>query len=74
MATINQLVKAARNLNIKKVKAIGDGEGTFTAGMGMLVKKENLGFGDRSWRYAAIINDKNIEHLFVFIEVPKVSG
>ena len=25
----------------------------------------NLGFGDRSWRYAAIINDKNIEHLFI---------
>ena len=55
----------AESLGIKKVKMLADGNGDFTSGMGMLVKKENLGFGDRSWRYAAIINDKNIEHLFV---------
>jgi peroxiredoxin len=32
--------------------------------MGMEVKKNNLGFGVRSWRYAAIINNRTIEKLF----------
>ena len=29
---------------------IPDGNGEFTEGMGMLVDKEDLGFGKRSWR------------------------
>jgi thioredoxin-dependent peroxiredoxin len=33
--------------------------------MGMLVKKENLGFGERSWRYSMIVNDGVIEKMFV---------
>ena len=33
--------------------------------MGYLVRKTNLGFGERSWRYAAIVNDGIIEKLFV---------
>ena len=33
--------------------------------MGMLVNKSNLGFGDRSWRYAAVVNNGIIEKLFV---------
>jgi peroxiredoxin len=33
--------------------------------MGMLVSKSNLGFGDRSWRYAAIVDNGIIEKLFV---------
>ena len=41
-----------------------DGNGDFTRGMGMLVKKENLGFGYRSWRYAMLVDDKNIVKLF----------
>jgi peroxiredoxin len=32
--------------------------------MGMLVKKENLGFGYRSWRYAMLVDDKIIVKLF----------
>ena len=32
--------------------------------MGMLVSKDNLGFGPRSWRYAAIVNDGAIEAWF----------
>ena len=32
--------------------------------MGFLVDKSNLGFGLRSWRYAMIVNDKNIEVIF----------
>ncbi len=54
-----------KDLNIKKVKAIGDGEGTFTAGMGMLVSKPKQGFGLRSWRYSAYINNGEIKVMFV---------
>ena len=44
-----------KNLGVEKVKLLPDGNGDFTRGMGMLVKKENLGFGDRSWRYAMVV-------------------
>ena len=53
-----------RELNIDKVKAIPDGTGNFTRQMGMLVDKSVVGFGLRSWRYAMIVNDKNIEVIF----------
>ena len=51
----------AKDQNINNVKMIPDGNGQFTDGMGMLVAKENLGFAYRSWRYAAVIDDGNIE-------------
>jgi len=54
-----------KDLNIKKVKAIGDGEGTFTAGMGMLVSKPRQGFGLRSWRYSAYIDNGEIKIMFI---------
>ena len=54
----------ARDLEIKHVKMIPDGCGTFTRNMGMLVNKPAQGFGMRSWRYAAIINDGEIEKMF----------
>ncbi len=50
--------------NLKNVKLIPDGSGEFTRKMGMLVNKDNLGFGYRSWRYAAVINDGVIEKWF----------
>ena len=50
----------AENLGIKKVKMIPDGNAYFTKSMEMLVEKNNLGFGYRSWRYAAVVQDKNI--------------
>ena len=49
---------------IKNIKTIPDGNGEFTLAMGMSVAKSNLGFGQRSWRYAAIINDCKIEKIF----------
>ena len=55
----------AEHLGIKKVKMIPDGNGDFTRRLGMLVKKENVGFGMRSWRYAAIVKDGIIENVFV---------
>lgn len=55
----------AKSQGIEKVKVIPDGSGEFTRKMGMLVAKDNLGFGMRSWRYAAIVNDGTIEKWFV---------
>lgn len=55
----------ADKLGITKVKMLPDGNADFTRGMGMLVKKENLGFGDRSWRYSMLVKDGVIEKLFV---------
>jgi len=46
---------------VKNVKLLPDGNGDFASGMSMLVAKKNLGFGDRSWRYAAVIDDMVIE-------------
>jgi peroxiredoxin len=46
-----------RQQGLKNVKLIPDGAGEFTRKMGMLVCKDNLGFGMRSWRYAAIVQD-----------------
>lgn len=54
----------AKDQGIKNVKVIPDGNGHFTDDLGMLVGKYNLGFGERSWRYAAIINDGVIEAWF----------
>lgn len=50
--------------SISKIKLIPDGSGEFTRKMGMLVKKDNLGFGMRSWRYAAIVQNGTIEKWF----------
>jgi len=39
----------------ENVTVIPDGNGEFTEGMGMLVGKEDLGFGKRSWRYSMLV-------------------
>ena len=53
-----------KSQNLKNVNLIPDGSGEFTRKMGMLVKKDNLGFGFRSWRYAALVNNQKIEKWF----------
>ena len=55
----------AQDQNIEKVKLIPDGNAYFTRSMGYLVNKSNLGFGDRSWRYAAVVDNGVIEKIFV---------
>ena len=55
----------AKHHDIGKVKVIPDGSGEFTRKMGMLVKKDNLGFGLRSWRYAVIIENNEIMQSFI---------
>lgn len=47
------------------VKVLPDGSGTFTEGMNMLVDKDNLGFGRRSWRYAAVVDNGTITDWFI---------
>jgi glutaredoxin-like protein len=44
---------------------IPDGNGEFTAAMGMLVDKANLGFGKRSWRYSMLVKDGVIVKQFI---------
>ncbi len=56
--------KWAEAQKLENVSVIPDGSGEFTRRVGMLVRKDNLGFGLRSWRYAAIINDGVIEAWF----------
>ena len=51
----------ADRMNIQNVKMIPDGSGNFTRFMGMLIGKNHLGFGNRSWRYMAVVNDGAVE-------------
>jgi peroxiredoxin len=53
-----------RQLGVEKVKLLPDGCGHFTRGMGMLVDKDNLGFGQRSWRYSMLVEDGDIRKVF----------
>lgn len=53
-----------KHLGIEKVKLLPDGSGNFTRLMGMLVRKDNLGFGERSWRYSMLVEDGVITALF----------
>ena len=47
------------------ITVIPDGNGEFTEGMGMLVGKEDLGFGKRSWRYSMLVKNGVVEKMFV---------
>ncbi len=49
----------------KNVFLLPDGNGDFTRKMGMLVEKDNLGFGMRSWRYSMVVDDGKIAKVFV---------
>ena len=51
----------AKAQNIQNVKVIPDGSGNFTRFMGMLIGKNHLGFGMRSWRYMCVINNGVVE-------------
>ncbi|MEI4486436.1 peroxiredoxin [Frigidibacter sp. MR17.14] len=58
---MNQWAKAQ---GLENVKVIPDGSGEFTRRVGMLVRKDNLGFGLRSWRYACVVKDGVVEAWF----------
>jgi glutaredoxin-like protein len=47
-----------------------DGSAEFTEGMGLLVNKDELGFGARSWRYSMLVRDGVIEKMFIEPQQP----
>lgn len=49
----------------ENITFIPDGNGDFSAGMGMLVDKNDIGFGKRSWRYSMLVKDGVIEKMFI---------
>jgi len=52
------------------VAFLPDGNGAFTRGMGMLVDKSDLGFGERSWRYSMLVKDGVIQKMFIEPQKP----
>ncbi|BBN58580.1 glutathione peroxidase [Hydrogenovibrio marinus] len=60
----------AKDQESTNVTLIPDGNGEFTAGMGMLVDKADLGFGKRSWRYSMLVKDGVVDKMFIEPEVP----
>ncbi|OGZ45762.1 MAG: peroxiredoxin [Candidatus Ryanbacteria bacterium RIFCSPHIGHO2_02_FULL_48_12] len=57
--------KWAKDLNVSKVRMLPDGNANFTRKMGMLVRKTDLGFGERSWRYSMYVEDGAIKKIFM---------
>jgi len=53
------------NQEAENITVIPDGNGEFTEGMGMLVGKEDLGFGKRSWRYSMLVKNGVVEKMFI---------
>jgi peroxiredoxin/glutaredoxin len=47
-----------------------DGNTEFTAGMGLLVDKSDVGLGKRSWRYSMLVKDGLIEKMFIEADGP----
>ncbi len=60
----------AKDLQVKNVKLLPDGNGDFTDGMGLLVEKDAIGFGKRSWRYSMLVKNGVIEKMFIEEETP----
>jgi peroxiredoxin len=54
----------ARDQGLVNVKMLPDGNGDFAKAIGMLVKKNNLGFGERSWRYAMLVDDLDVVNMW----------
>lgn len=48
-----------------QIHFLPDGNGEFSAGMGMLVDKSAVGFGQRSWRYAMVVKNGVIDKMFI---------
>jgi glutaredoxin-like protein len=59
-----------REQKADKITFLPDGNGDFSRGMGMLVAKNDLGFGERSWRYSMLVKDGFIEKMFIEPDVP----
>ena len=53
-----------RHQGVERVKLLPDGSGEFSRLIGMLVRKDNVGFGERSWRYSMLVEDGQVTALF----------
>lgn len=60
----------AEDQDADRIRFLPDGNGDFTEGMGLLVDKDDLGFGKRSWRYSMLVKDGTIEKMFIEPEKP----
>lgn len=56
--------------NADNIRFLPDGNGEFTGGMGLLVDKNDLGFGKRSWRYSMLVKDGVVEKQFIEPDLP----
>jgi len=54
-----------RELQIKNVKLLADGNGDFTEQLELLVSKQEKGFGKRSWRYSMLVENGIIKKQFI---------
>lgn len=59
-----------REQHAENLTFLPDGNGHFSAGMEMLVDKEDLGFGKRSWRYSMLVKDGIVEKMFIEPDLP----
>ena len=59
-----------RSQHADRVTFLPDGNGEFSEKMGLLVDKNDLGFGKRSWRYSMLVRDGVIEKMFIEPEQP----
>jgi peroxiredoxin len=60
----------AKDQEADNIMVVPDGNGEFSEGMGMLVNKNDLGFGKRSWRYSMLVKDGVIQKMFIEPEKP----
>ncbi len=55
----------AQEQEAQNITLLPDGNGDFSAGMGLLVDKSSIGFGKRSWRYSMLVKDGVVEKMFI---------
>lgn len=60
----------AQDQEAANIGMVPDGNGEFTEGMDMLVDKNDLGFGKRSWRYSMLVKDGVVEKMFIEPQKP----
>ena len=54
-----------KDLGVKKITLIPDGDGSLTRQLGMLVNKPVQNFGYRSWRYSAYVVNGIVKEMFI---------
>lgn len=60
----------ARDQKAENIRFLPDGNGDFSQMMGLLVDKNELGFGKRSWRYSMHVVDGVVKKMFIEPDKP----